>query len=178
MNNAPGCRFKLCNILLSNFLFLSKSIAGSEGSEASVSWKDLQHRQQLGYGSYVAYITLPCISCSVISCRFNGMKVFVVDPCISGVAAGISAGYMKHSGIYNPHPTSHTYTHTQTYKQTNRPCPLADNRQLILYTNCENGPVFTHFNSTQGRAVSYICGVKCVRISCGIKQLSYFPRPD
>jgi hypothetical protein len=140
--------------------------------------KICRHRQQLGYGSYVAYITLPCISCSVISCRFNGMKVFVVDPCISGVAAGISAGYMKHSGIYNPHPTSHTYTHTQTYKQTNRPCPLADNRQLILYTNCENGPVFTHFNSTQGRAVSYICGVKCVRISCGIKQLSYFPRPD
>ena len=31
MNNAALCRFKLCKILFSNFLFLSESFAGSEG---------------------------------------------------------------------------------------------------------------------------------------------------
>lgn len=88
MNNVAGCRFKLCKILFSNFLFLSKSFAGSEGSSASgCREKIYRHRQQLGYGRYVANITLPCVSCGVISCRFYGMKVFVVDPYVSGVAA-------------------------------------------------------------------------------------------
>jgi hypothetical protein len=87
MNNVPGCGFKLCKILFSNFLFLSKSFAGSEGSLASgCREKIYSHRQQLAYGRYVANITLPCISPSIISCRLSGMKVFVVDPCISGVA--------------------------------------------------------------------------------------------
>jgi hypothetical protein len=88
MNNVAECRFKLCKILFSNFRFLSKSFAGSEGSSASgCREKIYRHRQQLGYSRYVANITLPCISRSIISCRLNGMKVFVVDPCISGVAA-------------------------------------------------------------------------------------------
>jgi hypothetical protein len=88
MNNAAGCRFKLCKILFSNFLFLSESFAGIEVSAASgCREKIYRHRQQLGYGRYVANITLPYISCGVISCRFYGMKVFVVDPCVSGVAA-------------------------------------------------------------------------------------------
>jgi hypothetical protein len=87
MNNAAGRRYKLCKILFSNFLFLSKSFVGNEGSAASgCREKIYRHRQQLGYGRYVANIPLPCISCGVISCRFYGTKVFVVDPCVSGVA--------------------------------------------------------------------------------------------
>ena len=88
MNNAAGFRYKLCKILFSNFLFLSKSYAGSAWSAASgCCEKVCRHRQQLGYRRYVANITLTCISCGILSCRFYGVKVFVVDLCVWGVAA-------------------------------------------------------------------------------------------